>query len=161
MDVFANRTRSRPVAAAAALGLVALFAAACGPGEGDATPEGQDPPIVTTPGEQGEMSLTVTTPSEGDSVTVPFEVSVDSGTELGTMAEQLNHLHIWFGDTTGQPLIVESDTTMIEDAPNGDTTMIVQVHTFDHQPASDQVSVPLVVQGGSDGEPSAPPGNDY
>ena len=150
MDVFANRTRSRPVAAAAALGLVALFAAACGPGEGDATPEGQDPPIVTTPGEQGEMSLTVTTPSEGDSVTVPFEVSVDSGTELGTMAEQLNHLHIWFGDTTGQPLIVESDTTMI-----------VQVHTFDHQPASDQVSVPLVVQGGSDGEPSGPPGNDY
>jgi hypothetical protein len=161
MGIFACRTNGKPFAAAVAFGLVAAVAAACGPGDGDGGPGlagGQ--PTAAAPTDQSIVpNLSVTAPAEGEAVTVPFEVSVDSSVELGTIDEQLHHLHIWFGDTSGQPLIVESDTTTVEDAPDGETTMIVQVHTFDHQPASEQVSVPLTVQGGSDG--GGPPGNDY
>jgi len=138
-----------------AFGLVTALAG-CAQPEGDNDPAGGDPPAA---GQGDAPTLAVTAPGDGETVTVPFEVSVDSNMELGTITEELHHLHIWFGDTSGQPLIVESDTTMVENAPDGETTMIVQVHTFDHQPASDQVSVPLVVQGGGTGE--APPGNDY
>jgi len=162
MDVFKLRTGRRWFAAAAALGLAAALAVGCGPGDDDpAGPALTDPPATAPPGDQAP-ELAVTMPEAGATVTVPFEVWVDAGVELGAIDDELHHLHIWFGDPSGQPLIVESGTATVEDAPAGDTTMIVQVHTFDHQPASDQVSVPLVVQGGPGGQTSAPPpGNDY
>ncbi|MPZ29113.1 MAG: hypothetical protein GEV12_22635 [Micromonosporaceae bacterium] len=153
MDVLPFCKKSRPFAAVAALGLAVALTAACGD-SGDADPPAaQDPPATADAPEAGDdITLAVTTPAEGDTVTVPFEVSVDSSVELGAIDDQVHHMHIWFGDTSGQPLIIESDTTMIDDAPDGDTTMIVQVHTFDHQPASDQAMVPLMVEGGSGGE---------
>jgi hypothetical protein len=165
MDELRSRTGRRWVAAGAALGLAAALAVGCGPGDGDPTgpaePALTDPPATAPPGDQAP-EVVVTMPEAGATVTVPFEVRVDSSVELGAIDDELHHLHIWFGDPSGQPLIVESGTATVEDAPDGDTTMVVQVHTFDHQPASDQVSVPLVVQGGSGGQtPGPPPGNDY
>jgi hypothetical protein len=160
MDRLRFWNRSRLLTATAVLGLATALTAGCG-GQGGNDPEqapgGQGQPPA---GEQPDATLEVAAPAEGETVTVPFEVSVDSSMELGAITDELHHLHIWFGDTSGQPLIIESDTTMIQDAPSGDTTMIVQVHSFDHVPASDQVAVPLVVQGGS-GSPPPPPGNDY
>lgn len=162
MNVLAYRTKVAPFAVALALGL-AIALAGCAQPEGDNDSTTGDPPAAGQ-GDQAAQTLTVNSPGDGDTVTVPFEVSVDSSVELGSIDEQLHHLHIWFGDTSGQPLIIESDTATIDTAPDGETTMIVQVHTFDHQPASDQVSVPLVVQGGGNGEDpgySPPGGNDY
>lgn len=158
MEILPFWNKGKPIVAAAVLGLALVLTGACGEtgdGDGDA-PAGEDPAGQPPAGDA--PALSVTTPAEGDAVTVPFEVSVDSSVELGAIAEELHHLHIWFGDLSGQPLIIESGTTMIEDAPNGETTMIVQVHTFDHVPASEPVEVSLVVEGGS-GDP-APPG-DY
>jgi hypothetical protein len=160
MDRLPFWNRSRLLAATAVFGLATALTAGCGDQGGTESegPGAQGPPV----GSEEDATLEVTTPAESATVTVPFEVSVDSTMELGAMSAELHHLHIWFGDTSGQPLIIESGTTMIDDAPNGDTTMIVQVHTFEHVPASDQVSVPLVVQGGSDSEGTRrPPGNDY
>jgi hypothetical protein len=165
MDVFRPRTARPWLAAATALGLAAALAVGCGPGDGDpagpAEPALSDPPATAPPGDRAP-ELAVTTPEAGATVTVPFEVRVESSVELGAIDDELHHLHIWFDDPSGQPLIVESGTATVEDAPAGETAMIVQVHTFDHQPASDQVSVPLVVQAGSGGQTSGPPpGNDY
>jgi hypothetical protein len=158
--------RNRASAALATLALVGLLAA-CATEDADPdqeNPGGQPPAESAAPGDAEEATLEVMWPAEGETVTVPFEVAVESSAELGAIDDQLHHVHVWFGDTSGQPLIVESDTTTIEDAPSGETTMIVQVHTFDHVPASEQVSVPLTVQGGSEGEDQGDqtnPGYDY
>lgn len=165
MDVLPFWKRSRPLAAVAALGLAMALTAACGDdgGDDDPDPPAQNPPATGGAPEAGDddITLAVTTPASGDTVTVPFEVSVDSSVELGAIDDQVHHMHIWFGDTSGQPLIIESNTTMIDDAPDGETTMITQVHTFDHQPASDQVTVPLTVEGGSGGESEDDDPYDY
>lgn len=163
MDVLPFWKRSRPFAALAALGLAVALTAACGDdgGEGGDSdpPAAQNPPATSGAPEAGDdITLAVMTPAEGATVTVPFEVSVESSVELGAIEDEVHHMHIWFGDTSGQPLIIESDTTMIQDAPDGETTMITQVHTFDHQPVSDQVTVPLTIQGGSGGGESEDPG---
>lgn len=154
MEILPFWNKGKPIVAAAVLGLALALTGACGEtGDGD-PPAGEDPAGQPPAGD--EPALSVTTPADGDAVTVPFEVSVDSNVELGAITEELHHLHVWFGDLSGQPLIIESDTTMIEDAPNGETTMIVQVHTFDHVPASEPVEVSLVVEGGSGGDPGPP-----
>lgn len=156
MEIVPFWRRSRLIAATAAFVLAAALTA-CGEqdgGEPAEDPGAQNPPAGESPAMEEDITLEVMTPTEGETVTVPFEVSVSSNQELGAIPDELHHMHIWFGDTTGQPLIIESDTTMIEDAPNGETTMIVQVHTFEHVPASEQVEVPLVVEGGSDGPPN-------
>jgi hypothetical protein len=165
MEKHPSRKKSRFAAAAAALGL-AVALTACGT-EADS----DDPPPVL-PEEETEtgnetdetVELSVTSPTEGETVTLPFQVTADAGVELGAMADQLHHMHVWFDD--GDFLVFESDTAQIEEAPDGETTLWVQVHTYDHAPASEPVGVPLTVEGGNgtggegDGG-NRGPGNDY
>jgi hypothetical protein len=161
MEKHPSRNKSRFAAAAAALGL-AVALTACG-----TETDSNDPPPVLPEEESGTGSetvqLSVTSPSEGETVTLPFEVVTDADVELGAMADEMHHLHVWFDD--GDFELIESDTAEITTAPDGATTLWVQVHTFDHVPASDPVSVPLTVEGnGTGGEGdngNRGPGNDY
>lgn len=150
MDITVRKT-GRTLGAVATLSLILAASVACGE-------EGQS----TEPGVSGEAGLEILTPGDGDAVTVPFEVSVDSDTPLGPITEEMHHLHVWFGDNQADFGIYESDTLMIVSAPNGETTLWAQVHTFDHQPAGDPVGVSLMIEGGTDGTGgNVPPDYDY
>lgn len=131
------------LAAGGVLGLLVTVTAACADGDGE-----EGPPAL--PG-AAEASLEVQTPGDGDTVTVPFEVRVNTDVTLGPIEDELHHLHVWFGDNQSDFDMYVSDTAQISSAPNGETTMWVQVHTFDHQPASEPVGVPLTIQGGDEG----------
>jgi hypothetical protein len=151
MDMTAPAIRS--LAAGVAAGLLLATAAGC-------AAEDSDGPGLPAGG--ADVSLDVVTPGDGDTVTVPFEVSVDSDVELGRAADEMHHLHVWFGEDQDDFDLYESDTARISDAPNGETTMWVQVHTFDHQPASDPVGVSLAIEGGHDRPSRVGPGyGDY
>jgi hypothetical protein len=114
--------------------------------------------------QQAEATLTIMTPADGDTVTVPFEVTADAGVELGPVEDEVHHLHIWFGDDPTDQEGFELHTsarTMVEQAPGGEQTMWVQVHTFDHQPAGDPVAVSLTIEGGDDTADDADRGGGY
>jgi hypothetical protein len=149
--------RKKTLAAAAVLGLAAALTAACaeetGPGNGTVG-LGNGEPAEQPGAGADEVMLELMGPLDGDVVTVPFDVVVGTDVELGPIADEVHHLHIWFGDDptdqTGFDLY-EADQVLVENAPNGEQTMWVQIHTFDHQPASEPVSVSLTIQGGTDG----------
>jgi hypothetical protein len=150
MDITVRRT-GRILGAVAALSLILGASAASCNGDTEST----EP-------DSGDASLQILNPAEGDVVTVPFEVSVDSDTPLGPIADEMHHLHVWFGDNQADFGIYESDTLMIVSAPNGGTTLWAQVHTFDHQPAGDPVGVSVMIEGGTDGTGgNVPPDYDY
>ena len=149
--------RSRSFTTAAVLGLVAALAVACADPEPDA-----GGPAGGQPGQgDGDAAPTIeiVAPADGDTVTVPFEVTVDASVELGPIDEGLNHFHVWFGDTQDQPMVVESDSVRIEDAPSGEQTMWVSLQEADHTPIGDPVSISITIQGGSEQAP--PPPADY
>lgn len=170
MERHTSRRWTRAAAAAAA---VTLFTAltACASDDPDETNTDTTQNQTDTGGETGtetgqeQVELTITSPSEGETVSLPFEVTADADVELGSMADRLHHMHVWFDD--GEFLVFESDTAQIQQAPEGATTLWVQVHTYDHRPASEPMSVPLTVEGGNGagGEDSSrntgPYGNDY
>jgi hypothetical protein len=166
MDRKLTRTR-RSLTALATLGLAAALTMACADDNGNGTTGGTDATgdNGTSAGPAaGEASLSIVGPLDGDAVTVPFDVVVNTDVELGPIADGVHHLHIWFGDDptdqTGFDLY-ESDEVQVMRAPDGEQTMWVQVHTFDHQPASDPISVSLLIEGGGGGSDQTSRGNPY
>jgi hypothetical protein len=139
-----NRKAIRCFVASAAIGLLLATTAACAD-ENDGDGGGPAPAAGS-----GEVTMEVLTPGDGDTVTVPFDVSVDTDVTLGPVADEMHHLHVWFGDDQTDFDLYMSETAHITSAPNGETTMWVQVHTFDHQPASEPVGVIVTIEGGND-----------
>jgi hypothetical protein len=147
----------RTLAAAAVLALAAALTAACAE---EAEPDngtvglGNGEPAEQPGAGADEVMLEIMGPLDGDVVSVPFDVVVGTDVELGPIEDGVHHLHIWFGDDptdqTGFDLY-EATQVQVENAPDGEQTMWVQIHTFDHQPASEPVSVSLTIQGGTAG----------
>lgn len=154
MEKLPLKLRNRAFATLAAFGLAAAMTA-CG-GDPEETDPVADPPAAgEQDGAAGEdVTMDVLAPADGDTVTSPFELVVDADVDLGAMTDELHHLHVWFGDDQTNFELYESETVQIGNAPDGETTMWVQVHTFDHQPASEPTGLSLNVEGGaaSDGD---------
>jgi hypothetical protein len=158
-----RRWRRRSIVAAATAGLVAALTMACGAEAESPAGAGASDDHAT---DEAEAELRVTAPTDGDTVTVPFEVTVEAGVDLGPIENDLHHLHIWFGDDPTDQEGFELHTsarTMVEQAPAGDQTMWVQVHTVDHQPVGDPVAVSVTIEGGDDtaDEADRGGGDDY
>lgn len=144
MDMNTSRRLRRSLAAAAMLGLATALTAACA--DDASSPSGE-----ATGQQDAGTSLEILTPGDGDAVSVPFEVQVDTNVELGEIDDERHHLHVWFGDDQSDFELATSTTAQVEEAPGGETTLWVQVHTFEHQPASDPVSVTVTVDNGGGG----------
>lgn len=133
------------------LGLVAAMVAACADPDGGSDGTAGQEPGGSTP------TIEIVEPADGATVTVPFEVRVDASVELGPISEGLHHFHVWFGDTPNQPLIVESDSVRIDNAPDGEQTMWVSLQEADHTPVGNPISITLTIQGGGQQAPELPP----
>lgn len=106
----------------------------------------------------GTASVEITSPREGEAVTVPFDVVFNvSGVEIGDIDAGLDHLHIYVGDdyevhTSTGPFTVTS-------APGGTQPIRVVVARANHQETADSTEVTVTVSGGSPAE--APTPGDY
>lgn len=148
----------RTLTAAAVLGLAAALTAACAqqtdPDDGTVGP-GDDAPAEQPDAGGDEVAVEIVGPLDGDVVAVPFDVVVETDVELGPIEDEVHHLHLWFGDDPTDQAgfeLHEAEQALVENAPGGEQTMWVQVHTFDHQPASEPVSVSLTIEGGMGGD---------
>jgi hypothetical protein len=124
-----------------AVAAIGLLAAACG-GDSDA---------ATATGDDG-TTLSITAPSDGAEVSVPFTVEIDSSEQIGTTDTGLHHVHVyWDGDESAFTL-VETDSVEITDAPEGQHTLTASLHNADHTPAGVEVDITLTVGEGSESD---------
>jgi len=126
-----------------AVAAIGLLVAACG-GDSDAA-------TATATGDDG-TTLSITAPSDGAQVSVPFTVEVDSSEEIGATDTGLHHVHVyWDGDESAFTL-VETDSVEITDAPEGQHTLTASLHNADHTPAGVEVDITLTVGDGGESD---------
>ena len=126
-----------------AVAAIGLLVAACG-GDSDAA-------TATATGDDG-TTLSITAPSDGAQVSVPFTVEVDSSEEIGATDTGLHHVHVyWDGDESAFTL-VETDSVEITDAPEGQHTLTASLHNPDHTPAGVEVDITLTVGDGGESD---------
>lgn len=115
----------------------------------------------------GGLSLQIVGPSDGDSVTSPFEVKVDSSVALGKPDTGDHHVHLCFDgascDTTGEYVIGYGDTIEVKDLSAGEHTIEARLRNADHSDAgaSDTITVTVSGSGGTGTSPSESPSGRY
>jgi hypothetical protein len=120
-----------------------------------------------TPAGDGGLSLQIVGPTDGDSVTSPFEVKVDASVDLGTPETGEHHVHLCFDgancSTTGEYTIGYADTIEVKDLPAGEHTIEASLRNADHSDAgvSDTITVTVAGSGGTGSSPTESPGRDY
>lgn len=142
---------SRRLVAVVALPLVASVLVACG---------------TTSPGgasnDAGGVSVAITEPASGASVTAPFTVTLTSGVPLGDENTGLHHVHLYFDDNSSDYLVVRATTVQVTKAPPGAHTMHLSLRNANHSPAGAETEVPLTIAagGGSSGPGPVPSTTD-
>lgn len=133
-------------AAAVAAGLV-LLAAGCGDDGDDAS----------TGGSGDGPGLRVAAPADGDSVTVPFDLTVETDEELGEPDTGRHHLHVYYDGDTDEgdyDLVYEDSFTVERDLEPGEHTVEVVLAQADHSLTDqrDEVTVTIGEGAGAGGE---------
>jgi hypothetical protein len=126
----------------AAVGAVMLLAA-CGGDDGASTASGGD-----------GMTLSITSPGDGDDVSLPFTVELDSSEELGPTEDGVHHVHLYWDGDDSEYTIVEADSAELTEAPDGEHTLTASLRNADHSPAGVETEITLNVGagGGTDGD---------
>lgn len=106
----------------------------------------------------GKPSLSISQPSAGTTVTVPFTVRFTSSEQLGASSTGLHHVHLYFDDHSDQYLIVESTSVQVTNAPSGQHVMHLSLRNANHSPAGAETQMTLTINGGSSSPSTAPSG---
>jgi hypothetical protein len=104
-------------------------------------------------GDNGDMTLKITAPTDQAQVDSSFEVKVDSSVDLGPTDSGKHHIHLYYdGDTDdGDYDIVYGDTfTVDRDLGDGDHTIKAVIANADHSLTDAEAEVHVSV-GGSGG----------
>lgn len=130
------------------LAVGALVLAGCGGGGSDDS--GGDGP-----------SVTIEQPAEGDELTAPFTVVVESSEELGTTDSGKDHVHLYFDDQTSSYAVIESgngeefevaaDSPALDGIEPGEHTLHVSLRNADHSAAGAEDEVTVTIGDGSGG----------
>ena len=96
-------------------------------------------------------SLTITSPSEGDTVGSTFMVKWDSNVELGEPDTGKDHVHVFVDGNSNDYTVVGGDSFEVKGLSPGHHTVDVTLQNADHSPAGaeDQVDVDVSGSGGS------------
>jgi hypothetical protein len=119
----------------------------------------------TNPPAGGGMSLQIVSPSDGDSVTTPFAVKVDSSVDLGDPGTGNHHVHLCFDGAScdTEYTLGYSDTIEVKDLAPGEHTIEASLRNADHSDAgvSDTVTVNVGASGGGTHSPTESPSSRY
>ncbi|HEX6578578.1 MAG TPA: hypothetical protein VF082_09420 [Jiangellaceae bacterium] len=147
--------RLRMSAAAAAL---VLGVSACAGDDGDDA-------ATTSGGGDGGTSVEILQPADGDTISVPFTLEVDSSEELGTTDTGLHHVHIFFDgddsnyevieDDNREPREITADSPAVEGLEPGEHVLNISLRNADHSPAGAEAEVTVNVE-----DPGASPAED-
>jgi hypothetical protein len=144
---FAVRS-SKFLAVGVALALAAL--AGCAPGQGSA----------------GNATIAFASPTDGDTVTLPFDVQLDASVPLGKPDTGNMHAHLYFDsstDATDYDIVYGTTWQVTRQLSPGEHTIIVALANPDHSLAGPTQEIHVTVSGeggASGGESPAPSPTD-
>jgi hypothetical protein len=108
-------------------------------------------------------SLTITSPSEGDTVGSTFTVKWDSNVDLGEPETGKDHVHVFVDGNSNDYTVVGGDSFEVTGLSDGKHTVDVTLQNADHSPAGaeDQVDVTVSGSGGSMSPSDSSGGGNY
>ena len=148
-----QRTRTGRLAIGGLVLALALVAAACAKSSNSGS------------GASGGLSLKISSPTDGSSVSEPFTLTVDSSVPLGDPSTGDHHVHLCFDgascDTEYQ--LVYGDTFQVTALPSGKHTIEASLRNADHSPAGPTATITVTVTGGakSPSPTASPTGSGY
>lgn len=145
--MFRSRLRAAPVLA------LALVLAGCGAESGD---------TGATSGGDGEMTLEITAPADGEDVSAPFTVDFESSEELGSTEDGVHHVHIFWDGDDSEYIVVEADSVEVTEVPGeGEHVLNASLRNADHSPAGVETEITVNVTGAGGGGSGDDGGNGY
>lgn len=141
--------------------VVLALAAGCGSDDDDATT------VDDGAAAEGEFTLEIVSPSDGDEVGLPFTIEFSTDAELGPPDSGLHHAHVFVDGDMSNFEIVDSETFEITaDSPimagveAGQRELNVSLHTATHEPVgpADEVTIQLADDGTEGDDEDSGPG---
>lgn len=156
----------RPRLLFASTAALALVLAGCG-STGDAS--------TSDSGSGGDgPSVKILEPADGDTVSVPFTLAVDSSEELGTTDSGNHHVHIYFdGDDSAYEVIesgnredheIGADSPALQGLQPGEHELDISLRNADHSAAGADAKITVNIEttgSGSDDSGGGNGGGDY
>lgn len=146
------------VLSAAALALVLT---ACG---------SDDDASTTSEGAGGGPSVEILQPADGDTLSVPFALVVDSSEELGTTDSGNHHVHIYFdGDDSAYEVIesgngeeheIGADSPAVEGLEPGEHLLNISLRNADHSAAGAEDEITVTVDDAGSGSSNSSDDSD-
>jgi hypothetical protein len=111
----------------------------------------------------GGMSLSITSPSKGATVSEPFTVQLDSSVPIGEPSTGDHHVHLCFDggscDDVAGAVISYADSVQVTGLSPGTHTIEASLRNADHSDAGVSTTITVTVSGGgSDGSGGATTG---
>jgi hypothetical protein len=132
----------------AVVGALALGVSACGGDDGD--------DAATTTGDDGGMTVEILQPADGDTISVPFTLEVESSEELGTTDTGLHHVHVSFDGNDDTYEVFEegnreareitTDSPAVEGLEPGEHTLNISLRNADHSAAGAETEITVNVE---------------
>jgi hypothetical protein len=132
----------------AAVGALALGVSACGSDNSD--------DAATATDDNGSMTVEILQPADGDTISVPFTLEVESSEELGAADTGLHHVHVFFdGDDDAYEVFEEgnreareitADSPAVEGLEPGEHTLNISLRNADHSPAGAEAEITVNVE---------------
>jgi hypothetical protein len=139
-----DRTSNRWLGLAAVAVALVLVMTACGK--------------KNTPG-SGGLTLTITSPKDGASVSEPFGLKVDSSVPLGNPSTGEHHVHLCFDGAScdKEYKLVYGTSFDVSGLSPGQHTIEASLRNADHTSAGPTASITITVTGGATSSPTASP----
>ncbi|HYZ99100.1 MAG TPA: Ig-like domain-containing protein, partial [Acidimicrobiales bacterium] len=157
----------------AALAALALVGAACSDDgddtvAGEPTQEGDAGEGGAEEGaEDGEMTISITAPGDGDTVEPGFDVQVEPTVDVGEPDTGLHHVHLYYDGNTSDgeyDIVYSADEpwTVEQDLDPGEHTVEAVIANADHSltDASDEITVTVGEGAGAGGDTTTTSSDD-
>lgn len=107
------------------------------------------------------LSLSISAPSDGAEVSVPFEVKLHSSVPLGDPETGRHHVHLYYDTTTPQGSydLVYGDSFNVTNLSPGQHTILASLRNADHSDAGPAKLITVTVQGTAGGNDSSSSGS--
>jgi hypothetical protein len=132
-----------PVRQVAAIATIAIALAACGSGSDE-----------TSGASSGGEKVTITSPSDGDNVDVPFMLKWDSTVPLGPPDSGKDHVHVYVDGKTNDYTVVGGTEFQVKGLSPGKHTVEISLQHADHSPVGPESEISVTVGGGGSESPS-------
>ena len=137
----------RPVRSVVAIATIAFALTACGSGSDE-----------TSGASSGGEQVTITSPSDGDTVDSPFMLEWDSTVPLGPPDSGKDHVHVYVDGKTNDYTVVGANEFEVEGLSPGEHTVEISLQHADHSPVGPKSEISVTVGGGGSESPSSDDG---